>query len=63
MPDVAAWNTREPVALAIFLERKGPNERISEAQEDWGMGRVPCWDRALPNRRFCSAVPLGAADV
>ena len=48
MPDVAAWNTREPVALAIFLERKGPNERISEAQEDWGMGRVPCWDRALP---------------
>jgi hypothetical protein len=35
MPGVVAWDTREPVASAIFLERKGPNERISEAQEDW----------------------------
>jgi hypothetical protein len=35
MPDVVAWNTDEPLASAIFVECKGPNERIGESQEDW----------------------------
>lgn len=35
MPDVVAWSENEPRKSAIFVECKGPNEAIGEAQEDW----------------------------
>ena len=35
MPDVLAWNDVEPLRSALFIECKGPKERIDEAQEDW----------------------------
>lgn len=35
MPDVVAWNDREGLSSAIFVECKGRAEPFSEAQEDW----------------------------
>jgi hypothetical protein len=35
MPDVVAWNDRDPLASAIFIECKGRGESFKEAQEDW----------------------------
>jgi len=35
MPDVVAWNALEPRRSALFIECKGPREKIDEAQEDW----------------------------
>lgn len=35
MPDVVAWNDAEPIRSALFVECKGPREKVAEAQEDW----------------------------
>jgi hypothetical protein len=35
MPDVVAWDEREPLRSAIFVECKAPRESFKEAQEDW----------------------------
>lgn len=35
LPDVVAWNDERPLATAIFMECKGPRERIGANQEDW----------------------------
>jgi len=35
MPDVVAWNDRQSLRSALFVECKGPQESFTEAQEDW----------------------------
>ena len=35
MPDVVAWNDRQSLRSALFVECKGPKESFTEAQEDW----------------------------
>lgn len=35
IPDVVAWNDRDPDASAIFVECKGTKESFKEGQEDW----------------------------
>jgi hypothetical protein len=35
MPDVVAWNDRQCLRSALFVECKGPRESFTEAQEDW----------------------------
>jgi hypothetical protein len=35
MPDVVAWDHREPLESALFVECKGPREAFLEAKEEW----------------------------
>jgi hypothetical protein len=40
MPDVVAWNDRDSLRSALFIECKGPKEGYREAQEDWVWGAL-----------------------
>ena len=35
LPDVIAWNNRDPIASAILVECKGRRESFKEGQEEW----------------------------
>ena len=40
MPDVVAWNDKDSLRSALFVECKGPKEGFREAQEDWVSGAL-----------------------
>ncbi len=40
MPDVVAWNDKDSLRSALFVECKGPTEAFREAQEDWLWGAL-----------------------
>ena len=42
MPDVVAWDDRDPLSSAIYVECKGPRETFKEAQEDWVWAALEC---------------------
>jgi hypothetical protein len=35
MPDVIGWNQAAALETALFVECKGPKERIRQCQKDW----------------------------
>jgi hypothetical protein len=40
MPDVVAWNDEDSLYSALFVECKGLQESVKEAQEDWVWGAL-----------------------
>jgi hypothetical protein len=53
MPDVVAWNPGLGLDSALFVECKGPKEKIKEGQEDWVAVVI---EDGIPGSRFTASI-------
>lgn len=55
MPDVVAWDPELGLESALFVECKGPNEKIKEAQEDWVTAAI---EEGIPPSSFAAGIRI-----